>query len=63
MDKFVFVFDEQVRDKLLTLNYSLLQEQEVNNKRVYVFENKTGNDFSLCDFSKSDYILGNTLFF
>lgn len=58
MDKFLYVFCMEDRDKLLSLGYSLLKSDERNS--IYIFETK--ESFKI-DVGKSDYILSNTLTF
>lgn len=57
MDKFIYVFDLDCKERLEKLGYKFLQE--TNN--AYIFENKPNEQFSLFDNSK--YMICNTLFF
>lgn len=59
--KFIVTIDEQFKDKLLSLNYSLVSE----NNGCYTFENKDSNTlkFDLDEEDKGKYILSDKLFF
>lgn len=58
MEKFVYVFSKEARDKLLSKGYRLLKSDENND--TYVFENDASMVFSLGDIS---VIRSNTLTF
>lgn len=47
MGKFLYVFTQQDRDKLLHRNYALLKSDEI--KKLYVFENIDELHFDLTD--------------
>ena len=47
MEKFLYVFDEQTRDKLLSLGFEMLGDALYNKAHVYVFVNKSVENFSL----------------
>lgn len=55
---FIYVFDEDARDKLLDMNYKLLKRDEKNH--IYVFINEGQELLALGDIS---YILSNTITF
>lgn len=57
-DKFIYVFDIDTRDKLLSQNYQLLKSDI--NKNIFVFENKTDISFSMNDVQ---FVLSNILTF
>ena len=56
--KFIYVFDEDVRDMLLAMHFMLLKSDAKNN--VYVFENNPAEKFM---FDNVTYLLSNTLTF
>ena len=58
MEKFLYVFSKEVRDRLLAANYTLLKSDEKN--ETYVFANQMDMTFALADIS---YIRSNTLSF
>lgn len=57
-EKFIYVFDESSRDKLLSLNYNLLKSDE--REGFYVFYNKQTQNFSKNDFY---FVLSDTITF
>lgn len=58
MKKFIWVFTEEARDKLLQDNYILIKSDLKNN--IFIFENKKEMSFAL---SSVSYILSDTLTF
>lgn len=58
MEKFLYVFSKEARDRLLSANYTLLKSDEKN--EVYVFANQMDMTFALADIS---FIRSNTLTF
>lgn len=58
MEKFLYVFSKEARDRLLSANYTLLKSDEKN--EVYVFANQMDMTFDLADIS---FIRSNTLTF
>ena len=58
MEKFLYVFNKEARDRLLEANYTLLKSDEKN--ETYVFANQMDMTFTLADIS---YIRSNTLSF
>ena len=58
MEKFLYVFNKEARDRLLEANYTLLKSDEKN--EVYVFANQMDMTFALADIS---FIRSNTLTF
>lgn len=58
MEKFLYVFNKEARDRLLEANYTLLKSDEKN--ETYVFANQMDMTFALADIS---YIRSNTLTF
>lgn len=56
--KFIYVFSEDSKDKLVAEKYHLLKADE--HRKIYVFENKESLVFSRSDFL---YILSDTLTF
>lgn len=58
MSNFIYVFCEEGRDKLLSLQYEMLKS-DMNNK-VFVFLNKERQDFACEDFK---FALSDTLTF
>lgn len=58
MSNFIYVFDEEGRDRLLSLQYEMLKCD--NEKRIYVFLNKERQDFANNDFK---FALSDTLTF
>lgn len=55
---FIYVFDEDARDKLLDMNYKLLKRDEKNH--IYVFVNEDREVFALDGIS---HILSDTITF
>lgn len=58
MDKFIYVFNKEARDRLINQNLVLLKSDERNS--IFVFE--TPKNFSV-DFSEISFIFSNTLTF
>lgn len=58
MSKFIYVFDEQARNKLIAGGYELLKSDEFGSS--FVFVNNNNATFSLEDVS---YIMSDTLTF
>lgn len=58
MEKFLYVFSKEARDRLISANYTLLKSDEKN--EVYVFANQMDMTFALADIS---FIRSNTLTF
>lgn len=58
MEKFLYVFNKEARDRLLEANYTLLKSDEKN--ETYVFANQMDMTFALADIS---CIRSNTLSF
>lgn len=56
MNKFIYVFDEDAKEKLLAKKYTLLKSDTRNN--IYVFENKPEQHF---DFKDMVYTLSDVL--
>lgn len=56
MNKFIYVFDEDAKEKLLAKKYTLLKSDTRNN--IYVFENKSEQHF---DFKDMVYTLSDVL--
>ena len=57
MKKFIYVQDKKIKDKLLSLGYHLIQE----NNNLYIFENKETLNFDLDDTYK--YVMSDILTF
>lgn len=58
MQKFVYVFDDEARDALLKLYFTMLKGNSKNH--IYVFVNDMQDQFQL---DGIDYVLSNTLTF
>ena len=58
MEKLLYVFNKEARDRLLAANYTLLKSDEKN--ETYVFANQMDMTFALADIS---FIRSNTLTF
>jgi len=58
MPSFIYVFNEEAKDKLLRMQYTLLKADDKN--QTYVFVNSDRQDFAEADIS---YILSDTLTF
>ena len=56
MEQFLYVFEEEARDKLLAEGFVLLKSDNKND--VYIFANKTDMNFELVDitFVRSDVL-------
>ena len=59
--KFIYVFDTDARDKLLSANYQLLKADEQQN--IFVFENKETRTFSANGAEDFTFVLSDTLTF
>lgn len=59
--KFIYVFDTDARDKLLSANYQLLKADEQQN--IFVFENKETHTFAAGDAEDFTFVLSDTLTF
>lgn len=60
-NKFVYVFDIDMRDKLLSANYRLLKSDDKQN--IFIFENKGTLSFGLNDVKNKNFIFSDTLTF
>lgn len=58
MEKFIYVFNTEARDKLLSYGFNMLKSDDKNS--VYIFANQASMVFALSDTS---YILSDTLTF
>jgi len=58
VQNFIYVFDVDARDTLLSMKYELLKSDD--DKKIYVFVNKDRRDFSC---AKTGYVLSDTLTF
>lgn len=58
MEKFLYVFSKEVRDRLLAANYTLLKSDEKN--ETYVFANQVDMTF---DLANTSFVRSNTLTF
>ena len=58
MQGFIYVFDEEARDTLLRMRYTLLKSDE--QKRVFVFVNEERANFACAGIS---YVLSDTMTF
>lgn len=56
--KFIYVFDKDARDRLLSASYQLLKADEQQN--IFVFENSPEKTM---DFSEKNFVFSNTLTF
>ena len=62
MEKFIYVFDTETRDKLLTDKFTFICKSKLGNKECYVFENNQ----KAINFSKDDkkkLIFSNMMYF
>lgn len=59
--KFIYVFNTNARDTLLSKNYQLLKADEQQN--IFVFENKELHTFSANNAEDFAFILSDTLTF
>ncbi len=57
--KFIYVLNEQLKDKLITKGFHLIKENKVNH--MWIFENS--QNFSFDSENKGQYILSNSLTF
>ena len=57
--KFIYVFDTDARDKLLSANYHLLKSDEQQN--IFAFENKETHTFAESDSEDFAFVLSDTL--
>lgn len=60
-NKFVYVFDINMRDKLLSANYRLLKSDGKQN--IFIFENKGTLSFESNDKRNKNFIFSDTLTF
>jgi hypothetical protein len=58
MERFLYVFDENARDELITAGFQILKSDKQNN--VYVFANRMDMAFEL---SNVTFVRSNTLTF
>lgn len=58
MANFIYVFNEEARDKLLDMQFKMLKSDK--NNHIYIFVNDGKGNFSIDDIS---YVLSNTLTF
>lgn len=59
--RFIYVFDTDSRDKLLSQNYVMLKADEHQN--IYVFDNKSNFTFSNGTIFDFKFVLSDTLTF
>lgn len=59
--KFIYVFDTDARDKLLSANYQLLKSDE--QQSIFVFENKETHTFAASATEDFTFVLSDTLTF
>lgn len=59
--KFIYVFNMNVRDRLLAANYKLLKADE--NQNIYVFENRETLIFSETSTEDLKFVISDTLTF
>ena len=57
-NSFIYVFDAETKDKMIALSFTLLKEDVVNGR--YVFVNDGRSDFAAHDI---EYVLSDTLTF
>lgn len=61
--KFIYALNKEDKIKLLDMGFNFINEQQINNQTVYLFENKTNN---VSTFSKQDegrFLFSNKMFF
>lgn len=58
MTNFIYVFDENAKNKLLDMQFKMLKADAKNN--VYIFVNEGQKNFAIDDIS---YVMSNTLTF
>lgn len=58
MNSFIYVFDAEAKEKLLALSFTLLKEDKVHHK--YVFVNDGRHDFAIPDI---EYVASDVLTF
>lgn len=59
--KFIYVMDEQLKDKLISKGFHLIKENKTNTMNMWIFENQQKFSFDLED--KNKYVLSNSLTF
>lgn len=63
MKKFIYAFDENTKNSLLSLNYHFFQESIMNGNKVYIFENKINSNFDINKFDRTKLLFTDTLLF
>lgn len=58
MTNFIYVFDENAKNKLLDMQFKMLKADDKNN--IYIFVNEGRKNFAIDDIS---YVMSNTLTF
>ena len=58
MSKFIYLFNRDARDKLLSLGFTILKNNEKDN--IFVFENSQTMNFSL---SNEEFVFSDTISF
>ena len=61
MNKFIYVFDQDARDVLLSAGYQLLKSDEQQN--IFVFQNKEAHTFTANRVGDFAFVLSDTLTF
>lgn len=56
--KFIYVYDEETKNKLIKDNYSFLSEKIINGKKTFLF----ANDSNKINFSKDKVKYSNKLY-
>lgn len=60
-NKFIYCFDENLKEKLIKKNLYLICEQIIHDEKVWIFENNNRITFS--DDELSDIVMTNRLYF
>lgn len=59
--KFIYVIDEQLKDKLISKGFHLIKKNKTKIMNVWIFENQQKFSFDLED--KNKYVLSDSLTF
>lgn len=57
--KFIYCFDQKLKDELLQNGFKLLSE----NSNFFIFENKTNSQFAFSNYSKKQFTFSDKLIF
>lgn len=61
--KFIYALNKEDKIKLLDMGFNFINEQQINNQTVYLFENKTNNVSTFYKQDEGRFLFSNKMFF